>query len=191
MEDDMAYIQWYLDELSDILERLPQDQIAQIINSLERARMEGRQIFLIGNGGSAATASHFANDLLKSTVIEGKPRMKVIALTDNIPIMLAYANDCGYETIFAEQLDALAAPGDLLVAFSGSGRSPNVIRALDVARQRGLTTIGFTGRDGGEMQERCNICLIAPCQPMEQIEDVHVVLCHLIYSAIRDEAPLA
>jgi len=187
----MSYIQWYLDELSNILERLPQDQIAQIIALLEQARMEGRQIFLIGNGGSAATASHFANDLLKSTVIEGKPRMKVIALTDNIPIMLAYANDCGYETIFAEQLDALAAPGDLLVAFSGSGRSPNVIRALDVARQRGLVTVGFTGRDGGEMQERCNICLIAPCQPMEQIEDVHVVLCHLIYSAIRDEAPLA
>jgi len=152
--------------------------------------MERRQIFLIGNGGSAATASHFANDLLKSTVAEGKPRIKVIALTDNIPIMMAYANDCGYETIFAEQLDALAAPGDVLVAFSGSGRSPNVIRGLDLARQRGLTTIGVTGRDGGEMQGRCDICLIAPCQPMEQIEDVHIVLCHLIYSAIRDGKPL-
>jgi D-sedoheptulose 7-phosphate isomerase len=186
----MSYIQWYLDELGDILHRLPQEQIAQIIRALEQARMEGRQIFLIGNGGSAATASHFANDLLKSTVIEGKPRMKVMALTDNVPIMLAYANDCGYETIFAEQLDALAAPGDVLVAFSGSGRSPNVIRALDLARQRGLTTIGITGRDGGEMRERCDICLIAPCQPMEQIEDVHMVLCHLIYSAIRDEAEL-
>jgi D-sedoheptulose 7-phosphate isomerase len=186
----MSYIRWYLDELGNILDQLPQDQIAQIIRTLEQARMERRQIFLIGNGGSAATASHFANDLLKSTVTEGKPRMKVIALTDNIPIMLAYANDCGYETIFAEQLDALAAPGDVVVAFSGGGRSPNVIRALDFARQRGLTTIGITGRDGGEMREWCNICLIAPCQPMEQIEDVHVVLCHLIYSAIRDQAPL-
>ena len=186
----MSYIRWYLDELGNILDQLPQDQIAQIIRTLEQARTERRQIFLIGNGGSAATASHFANDLLKSTVTEGKPRMKVFALTDNIPIMLAYANDCGYETIFAEQLDALAAPGDIVVAFSGSGRSPNVIRALDLARQRGLTTIGVTGRDGGEMRERCDICLIAPCQPMEQIEDVHVVLCHLIYSAIRDQAPL-
>jgi D-sedoheptulose 7-phosphate isomerase len=186
----MSYIRWYLDEVGNILHQLPQEQIAQIIQTLEQARTDRRQIFLIGNGGSAATASHFANDLLKSTVIEGKPRMKVMALTDNIPIMLAYANDCGYETIFAEQLDALAAPGDVLVAFSGSGRSPNVIRALDLARQRGLTTIGITGRDGGEMRERCDICLIAPCQPMEQIEDVHVVLCHLIYSAIRDEAEL-
>ena len=90
----------------------------------------------------------------------------------------------------AVPLDALAAPDDMLVAFSGSGRSPNVIRALDLARQRGLTTIGFTGRDGGEMLARCDLCLVAPCQPMEQIEDVHVVLTHLIYSAIRDEVSL-
>ena len=186
----MAYIEWYLKEVGDILERLPNDQVAQIIRTLEQARMEGRQIFIIGNGGSAATASHFANDLLKATVAEGKPRMKPIALTDNIPIMLAYANDCGYETIFAEQLDALSAPSDVVVAFSGSGRSPNVLRALDLARERGLTTISITGRNGGEMKERSDICLIAPCDPMEQIEDVHIVLCHLIYSAIRDEAQL-
>jgi D-sedoheptulose 7-phosphate isomerase len=186
----MSYIQWYIDEISDILTRLPQGTIAQIIQALEQARMDRKKIFLIGNGGSAATASHFANDLIKSTIVEGKPRMKVLPLTDNIPVMLAYANDCGYETIFAEQLDALAEPGDLLIAFSGSGRSPNVIRALDLARQRGLRVIGFTGRDGGDMRERCDICLVAPCQPMEQIEDVHVFLCHLIYSAIRDQAEL-
>jgi D-sedoheptulose 7-phosphate isomerase len=183
----MSYIQWYLDEISSILQQLPQDQIAQVIQTLDQARMERKKIFLIGNGGSAATASHFANDLIKSTIIDGKPRMKVIALTDNIPVMLAYANDCGYETIFAEQLDALADPGDILVVFSGSGRSPNVIRALDLARRRDLTTIGFTGRDGGDMRERCDICLIAPCQAMEHIEDVHVLLCHLIYSALRDQ----
>ena len=184
----MSYIDRYLNEINHTLHQLPQDQIAQIIHILKQARSERRQIFLIGNGGSAATASHLANDLIKSTVAAGKPRMKVIALTDNIPIMLAYANDCGYETIFAEPLDALAAPGDVLVAFSGSGRSPNVLRALDLARQRGLTSIGFTGRDGGEMPGRCDVCLIVPCQPMEQIEDIHVVLAHLIYSAIRDDA---
>ena len=186
----MSYIRWYLDEIGRILAQLPQDQIAQTIDILRRARLARKHIFLIGNGGSAATASHFANDLLKSTVSESKPRIKVIALTDNIPVMLAYANDCGYETIFAEQLDALADSGDVLVAFSGSGRSPNVIRALDLARERGLTTVGFAGRDGGEMQGRCDVCLVAPCQPMEQIEDVHMVLTHIIYSAIRDEAEL-
>ncbi len=184
----MSYIQQYLDEIRDILKRLPQDQIAQIIETLRQARMDRKQIFLIGNGGSGATASHFANDLLKATVAEGKPRMKAVALTDNIPVMLAYANDCGYETIFAEQLDALAEPGDLLIAFSGSGRSPNVIKALDLARERGVTTVGITGRDGGEMPKRCDVCLIAPCEPMVQIEDVHMVLTHIISSAIAKDA---
>jgi D-sedoheptulose 7-phosphate isomerase len=102
--------------------------------------------------------------------------------------MLAYANDDGYETIFSQQLDALAEPGDLLIAISGSGRSPNIIQALDLARQRGMTIIGLTARDGGDMVERCDICLVAPCQLMEQIEDVHMVLSHLIYAAIRDQA---
>ena len=183
----MSYVEWYLDEIGRIMHQLPQDQIVQIIRILRRARLEHRLIFLIGNGGSAATASHFANDLLKSTVVEGKPRMRVIALTDSIPVMLAYANDCGYETIFAEQVDALSEPGDVLIAFSGSGRSANVLRALDLAKARGLTTVGFTGRDGGQMRDRCDLCLVVPCQPMEQIEDVHLVLAHLVYSAIRDE----
>ena len=184
----MSYIQQYLDEINTILQQLPQGQIAQIIKTLRQTRLDRKQIFIIGNGGSAATASHFANDLLKATVAQDKPRLKAIALTDNIPVMLAYANDCGYETIFAEQLDALAGPGDLLIAISGSGRSPNVLKALDLARSRGLTTIGFTGRDGGEMPPRCDLCLIVPCQPMVQIEDVHVVLTHLISSAIGNEA---
>lgn len=184
----MSYIQQYLDEIGDILQRLPQEQIAQVIKILRQTRADRKQIFLIGNGGSAATASHFANDLIKATVAEGKPRMKAIALTDNVPVMLAYANDCGYETIFVEQLDALAEPGDLLIAFSGSGRSPNVIKTLDLARERGLTTVGITGRDGGQMPEWCDVCLIAPCEPMVQIEDVHVVLTHLISSAICNDA---
>jgi D-sedoheptulose 7-phosphate isomerase len=187
MERDMSYIEWYLNEVRNVLQQLPRDQIAQIIEILRRARSAGKQVFLIGNGGSAGTASHLVNDLLKGTVAEGKPRMKAIALTDNVPVILAYANDCGYETIFAEQLDALADSGDVLVAFSGSGRSPNVIRALDLARQRGLTTVGFTGRDGGEMVERCDVCLVVPCACMEQIEDAHVVLTHLIASALRDD----
>lgn len=185
-----AYIQQYLDQICNILQHLPQEQIAGVVKILRQARLDRKNIFLIGNGGSAATASHFANDLLKATVAEGKPRMKAIALTDNIPVMLAYANDCGYDTIFAEQLDALADPGDLLVAFSGSGRSPNVIKALDLARDRGLTTIGITGRDGGDMPPRCDVCVIAPCQPMVQIEDVHVVITHLITSAIFNRAEL-
>ncbi|HHX64081.1 MAG TPA: SIS domain-containing protein [Chloroflexi bacterium] len=183
----MSYVRRYLHEVSGILQRLPQDQIDEIIDSLYQARAERRQVFIIGNGGSAATASHFANDLLKGATVPGKPRFKAIALTDSVPVMLAYANDNGYDCIFSEQLDALAEPGDLLVAFSGSGRSPNIICALDTARERGLSTIGFTARDGGEMFSRCDICLVAPCQVMEMIEDVHMVLTHLICTAIREE----
>ena len=183
----MSYIESYLDQVAAILHNVPQDQVARIINVLKQARMERRHIFIIGNGGSAATASHFANDLIKSTVCEDKPRMKAIALTDNIPVMLAYANDCGYETIFEEQLDALAEPGDVLVAISGSGRSVNVLRALDLAQERGMVTVGLTARDGGEMCGRCNVCLVVPCDPMQQIEDVHTVLTHLISSAIANQ----
>jgi D-sedoheptulose 7-phosphate isomerase len=183
----MSYIESYIDSLTSVLHQLPQEQIARVIEILKSAREQRKQIFLIGNGGSAGTASHFMNDLLKGTAAPGKPRMRAIALTDNIPTMLAYANDQNYDCIFAEQLDALAEPGDLLVAFSGSGRSPNIIQALDTARARGMTTIGFTGREGGEMPPRCDVCIIVPCQPMEQIEDAHVVLTHLIYSAIRDD----
>lgn len=184
----MSYARWYLDEVNNVLQQLPQERIAEIVGLLRRARAERRGVFIVGNGGSAATASHFANDLLKGATVPGKPRIKALALTDSVPVMMAYANDNGYECIFAEQLDALAEPGDLLVAFSGSGRSPNVICALDMARERGMTTIGFTARDGGDMLSRCDVCLVAPCQTMEMIEDVHVVLTHLIYSAIRDEA---
>ena len=97
-----SYVQRYLDEVTNILRQLPEGPIVQIIGVLREARSERRQIFLIGNGGSAATASHFTNDLMKSTVAEDKPRMKAIALTDNIPLIMAYANDCGYETVFAE-----------------------------------------------------------------------------------------
>ena len=184
----MDYIQQYLDEIRGIIGALPQDQIAEVIRILKGARAGGRRVFLIGNGGSAATASHFVNDLLKGTAAPGRPRFKAIALTDNTPTMLAYANDMNYECIFAEQLDALAEPGDVLVAFSGSGRSKNVLNALDKARERELTNVGFTGRDGGEMPSRCDICLIVPAEKMEQIEDAHTVLTHLIYSALRDHA---
>ncbi len=186
----MSHIQTYLAGLTNTLHQLPQEQIAHVIQILRHAREQRKQIFLIGNGGSAGTASHFMNDLLKGTAAPGKPRIKAIALSDNVPTMLAYANDRDYDCIFAEQLEALAEPGDVLIAFSGSGRSANILNALGLARARGLTTIGFTGRDGGEMKARCEVCLIVPCEAMEQIEDVHMILTHLIYTSLRDEATL-
>lgn len=186
----MTYIRRYLDDVNNVLQQLSVEQVAAIIERLKQARDEGSAVFTIGNGGSAATASHFANDLIKGAQTPGRPAIKAISLTDNAAVIMAYANDCGYDTVFTAQVEALAAPGDLLVAFSGSGRSPNVIAALEAAHRRGMFVIGFTGRDGGLMPPLCDLYLIAPCQEMAQIEDVHMVLTHLIYTAILYEAEL-
>jgi len=181
----MDYITTYLNQICHNLQKLPHDEIARAIDILAQARVEGRQIFVMGNGGSAATASHFACDLGKGTIKPGKPRFKVIALTDNMSLFSALANDWGYERVFVEQLDSLAQPGDVAIGISGSGNSENVLRAMDLARQRGLTTIGLTGFDGGRLKDKVDLCLLVDCHVMEQIEDVHLMLMHLISTALR------
>jgi len=181
----MNHITSYLDQVCNVLQNLPHDEIARTVHILAQARVEGRQIFIMGNGGSAATASHFACDLGKGTIEPGKPRFKVIALTDNMPLFSALANDWGYDRVFVEQLDSLARPGDVAIGISASGNSENVLRAMDLARERELTTIGFTGFGGGHLKDKVEVCLLVDCQVMEQIEDAHLVLEHLICTALR------
>ena len=181
----MNHITSYLDQVCNVLQNLPHDEIGRTIDILAQARVQGRQIFIMGNGGSAATASHFACDLGKGTIEPGKPRFKVTALTDNMSLFSALANDWGYERVFVEQLDSLAQPGDVAIGISASGNSENVLRAMDLARERGLTTIGFTGFDGGRLKHKVEVCLLVECQVMEQIEDAHLVLEHLICTALR------
>jgi D-sedoheptulose 7-phosphate isomerase len=181
----MSHITDYLDQMCHVLRNLPHNDIARVIDIQGRARTEGHQIFIMGNGGSAATASHFACDLGKGTIEPGKPRLKVIALTDNMPLFSALANDWGYERVFVEQLDSLAQTGDVAIGISGSGNSPNVLHAMDLARERGLTTIGFTGFDGGRLKDKVEVCLLVDCQIMGQVEDAHLVLEHLICTALR------
>jgi D-sedoheptulose 7-phosphate isomerase len=181
----MNHITSYLDQVCHILRNLPHEDIARTIDILAQARQEGRQIFVMGNGGSAATASHFACDLGKGTLEPGKPRFKVIALTDNMSLFSALANDWGYDRVFVEQLDSLARPGDVVIGISGSGNSENVLRAMDLAVERGLTTIGFTGFEGGRLRDKVEVCVLVDCHVMEQIEDVHLVLEHLICTALR------
>ena len=186
----MEYVQKYLDEIRRILQNLPQAEIARAIGILTQARIEGKRIFVMGNGGSAAMASHFACDLGKGTVREGKRRFKVISLNDNVPLLTAYANDFGYETVFAEPLASLAEAGDVAIAISSSGNSPNVLRAMDVARERGLETIGITGFEGGKLKEKVDVCVIVPAdsrQPdgMQHAEDGQWVVLHAIFVAIR------
>jgi D-sedoheptulose 7-phosphate isomerase len=186
----MQSIARYLDEVRQTLGDLPQAEIARAVAILTQARAEGKQIFVMGNGGSAAMASHFACDLGKGTVQEGKPRFKVLSLTDNVPLLTAYGNDFGYETVFAEPLASLAAPGDVAIAISSSGNSPNVLRAMDVARERGLTTIGITGYEGGKLRGKVDLCVIVPADAghpdsMQHVEDGQWVILHTIFVAIR------
>ena len=186
----MEYIQKYLDEIGQIMQNLPQTEIARTIDILTQARAEGRRIFVMGNGGSAAMASHFACDLGKGTVREGKTRFKVISLNDNVPLLTAYANDFGYETVFAEPLASLAEPGDVAIAISSSGNSPNVLRAMDAARERGLTTIGVTAFEGGKLKEKVDVCVIVPADShhpnaMQHAEDGQWVVLHTIFVVIR------
>jgi len=172
--------------MATILKNTPIDDITRVIDVLAQARDEGKQIFLMGNGGSGATASHFVNDLVKGTIQEDKPRFRAIALTDNMPIILAIANDWSYDRIFVEQLASLGQPGDVAVGFSGSGNSENVLLAMAWARENGLTTVGFTGLTGGKLKDMVDICVQVPTDDMGQIESVHLTLIHPIYIALAE-----
>ena len=156
-----ALKQYFADE-TQLIEQLDLPRVEQVIKTLALARTDGRHVFVFGNGGSAATASHFACDLGKGTVQPNLPRFRVVSLNDSIPTITAYANDMGCETMFAEPLISLAQRGDLAIAFSVSGNSPNVVRAMEAARERGLATIGLTGFDGGKLKALVDIHLNIP-----------------------------
>ncbi|MFZ0773642.1 MAG: SIS domain-containing protein [Candidatus Sulfotelmatobacter sp.] len=170
-----------------VVANLPHSAIQQAIGELLRAYEEGKTVFIFGNGGSAALASHFACDLGKGTVIgnNGHKRFRVMALTDNVALVTAWANDSCYERIFAEQLQNFVTPGDVAFAISGSGNSPNVLQALEAARDARATTIGLTGFAGGKMMKLCDVCVILPSDNMQIIEDFHLSVTHAVFSVIR------
>ena len=175
----------YIEEVRDTLSRLEVDDIGRIVEVLERAREEGRRVFILGNGGSASTASHFACDLSKGAINPTKPRIKAMALTDNLPVLSAWANDTAYENIFAEQLENHLEAGDVVIGISGSGNSPNVLNALKLANDKGATPIAFTGFDGGRVKDIAGLCIIVPNNSMEQVEDIHLLLEHVITTCLR------
>ena len=170
-----------------VVANLPHGMIEQTISELLRAYAEGKSVFIFGNGGSAALASHFACDLGKGTLFgnNGWKRFRVMALTDNIPLISAWANDTSYERIFAEQLQNFVVPGDVAFAISGSGNSPNVLQALKVAERAQATTIGLTGFKGGKMKSLCDFCVILPSDNMQIVEDFHLSVTHAIFSVLR------
>ncbi len=176
----------YLTELHAVLDVMPHQEIDTAVQALLTAYDNDRIVFIAGNGGSAATASHFANDLAKATIVPGQRRFRVIALTDNVPLLTAWANDSAYADVFAEQLEPLIRPGDVFIAISGSGNSGNILRAVDVARMSGAVIIGLTGFDGGKLRDRCDYSIHVPCCVMAQVEDAHLIIQHAICLYLRE-----
>lgn len=172
----------YLRRVQEEIGRLDPAQIENLSDLLERAWRDGRFVFIIGNGGSGANASHLCEDLAKCTLrdFEGQRRLKVLSLTDNTPWIMAVANDISYEGIFLEQLKNLASPGDLLLAISGSGNSPNILRAVEWANAHGLETVGITGYSGGKLKELGRHNLHVPIDDMGIVESLHLTAFHWV-----------
>lgn len=184
VSDYISRVKRILDDMqnSDLNEK-----VHKIVEVLLKTREENRTVFIMGNGGSASTASHFVGDLSKGTIVEGYPRFKAMALTDNIPNMLAWGNDSCYEDIFIEQLKNFLNPGDVVIGISGSGNSANVLRAIEYANANNAITIGLSGFGGGKLKDLAQISLVVPSHYMQRIEDIHLLLEHMMTSLIREE----
>lgn len=180
-----AYARGYLDYLTEILGRLDDSEIAAFIRELLEARERGARIYFIGNGGSAATASHFVNDISIGSQSWERP-FRAVSLSDNAAVLTAIANDSGYERVFTDQLRSQMHAGDLVVAISVSGNSPNVVDAVEYANANGARTVGLTGFDGGKVRQLAHVVVHVPTNHGEYApaEDVHMALDHLVTSFI-------
>jgi len=174
------FAEQYRSSLNRTLSRIEAHKVGQVVDWLREARDQGRTIFVCGNGGSASTASHFACDIVKGCSYQQHRRFRIMALTDSLPTMTAYSNDVSYECVFVEQLKNFAQPGDVVMAISGSGNSPNVLRAIEYANSIGCRTIGLSGRDGGKLGPMSQLSLQVEEPHMGRIEDAHMVICHMI-----------
>lgn len=176
----------YISELKTTLDMVNLTLVEQAISLLHEARSNGRQIFIMGNGGSASTASHIVCDLAKNTRTPGRPDLKVIGLADNMAFLSALANDEGYENVFAQQLANFVRPDDVVIGISTSGNSPNVLNAIELANQKRAQTVGLTGFDSGKLGSMVDLHLHVPSDSIEHVEDIHLMLGHLITKQLRD-----
>jgi D-sedoheptulose 7-phosphate isomerase len=175
-----GFPQLYKADVLKAIETIDLDKVGQAIDILIRARDEGRRIFVCGNGGSASTASHFVCDMVKGASFNRDKRFRIMALTDSLPTITAYCNDVGYESVFVEQLKNFAEPGDVVMAISGSGNSPNVLRAVEYGASIGCRTIALSGRNGGKLGPLAELNIQASHPHMGRIEDVHLIVTHMI-----------
>jgi D-sedoheptulose 7-phosphate isomerase len=185
----MPFPEQYKTQLLEAIDTIDLEKVKRAIEILGRARDEGRRIFVCGNGGSASTASHFATDLVKGASFGRTRRFRIMALTDSLPTITAYSNDVAYDCIFEEQLRNFAEAGDVLIAISGSGNSPNVLHAVEYANSIGCSTIAMSGRDGGRLGVLAQLNLQVSHAHMGRIEDAHVVMMHMIaYHFMEEDA---
>ena len=177
----------YMDYVAHLLAGLDFSAVERFASILQRAREQERAVFIAGNGGSAATASHFANDLAWGTRAREVPPMRAISLAANVPVLTALANDAGYENAFVEQMRGLFRPGDVLVAISASGNSENVLRAVQYANEQGGISVGLVGFDGGKIKTLCRECIHVETNRGEYcpVEDVHLAICHAVTTYLR------
>lgn len=183
----MGIVRNYISELRTIIEKLSIPDIEKVIDTLHDARMNKSTIFVMGNGGSASTATHLACDLGKNTRQKGLPNFRLISLVDNMAIFSALANDEGYENVFKQQLESFIQKDDVVIGISTSGKSPNVLKAIEYANGADAITIGFTGFDGGLLASLVKINVHVPCDCIEQVEDIHLILEHMITTALREK----
>ena len=184
----MSFAARYKAHLLEALETIELEKVEQAIRWFEETRDQNRRIFVCGNGGSAATASHFTCDILKGASYGRPSRFRIMALTDSLPTLTAYANDVSYEAVFVEQLKNFAQPGDLFMGISGSGNSPNVLRAMEYANQAGCRTMALTGGDGGQLGRTAQLQIRVAEPHMGRIEDGHMVVCHMIGYYFMEQA---
>jgi len=184
----MTFPQQYKSELLKAIETIELEKVNQAIELFREARANGRHIFVCGNGGSASTASHFACDIVKGASFNRASRFRIMALTDQLPTLTAYANDVSYDSVFVEQLKNFAEPADLFMGISGSGNSPNVLRAIEYANSIGCRTIALTGRDGGKLGPLAQLNIQVPAPHMGRIEDAHMIVCHMIGYYFMEES---
>lgn len=176
----MNFTDQYKSELLRTIDSVDLGKVDQAIDWFKEARTAGRAIFVCGNGGSASTASHFVCDMVKGCSYNKPTRFRMQALTDSLPTLTAYSNDVSYDSVFVEQLKNFAQTGDIVMGISGSGNSPNVLRAMEYASSIGCKTLALTGRDGGKLGPMANLNIQVPVPHMGRIEDAHMIVCHMI-----------
>ena len=176
----VSFTDSYRTKLLEAIYSVDTAKVEQAIAVFCEARDQDRHIFVCGNGGSASTASHFACDIVKGASFGHERRFRILALTDSLPTLTAYSNDVCYDCVFEEQLKNFAEPGDVLMAISGSGNSPNVIRAVEYGNQKGCKTIALTGKGGGKLGALAQLNIQVESQHMGRIEDAHLIVCHMI-----------